>query len=177
MSLLAVLLFAASTTTVAPPAPQATPATPEIEQVSPDQMKKESDEADAEMQKNLKRLLQMMEKARTARDVVLLNCLNEKLTKVKALIRVGEQASVNLQEFLAKDQLEAAGHERRKIGLAREKVKSLLQEAETCLEEAGAVGGKTVVTVEKPAYEGDPTHIDEPQPGEPETPPSASPYQ
>src|SRR5439155_7531636 len=176
--LLAVLVFAASSTGVVPPAARPTPAdVPAIQQISPERMRADAEAANGEMAGSLKRILSLVEKARAKRDIVLLNCLNEKLTQMKALIRVAGQANVNLQEFLAKDQVEGATHERRKIGLAREKVKSLLGEAETCLEESGAYGGKTVVTVEAPEYPGDPTHLDAPEPGEPQTPPSASPYQ
>ena len=117
------------------------------------------------------------EKARSNRDIVLLTCLNEKLTQIKALMRVGEQSNVNLQEFLAKDQIEGAMHERRKIGIARENVKRLTLDAETCLGESGANGGKTVVTVERPDFNGDPTGFDKPEDKTIfDTPPSASPY-
>jgi hypothetical protein len=177
--LLAALIFAATVTAPLPPSAAPTPGAelPAVQQISPTQMRSEADAATSEMQVSLKRVLTMVEKARTARDIQLLNCLNEQLVQMKTLIRVAQQANVNLQEFLAKDQIEAAGHERRKIGLAREKVKSIAGQAEQCLEESGAEGGKTVVTVEKPTYPGDPTHLDTPEPGGLETPPSASPYE
>lgn len=165
----------------ADPAPSTGPAgldVPSVQPASPAVMKKQSEEMAEGMRTSLKHVLAMIEKARANRDVVLLNCLNEKLGQMKALVRVGEQSNVNLQEFLAKDQVEGAIHERRKIGLASEKVKNLSTEAEGCLGESGAVGGgRTVVTVDSPEFPGDPTHLDQ-VPGEdvPETPPSASPY-
>jgi hypothetical protein len=72
--------------------------------------------------------------------------------------------------------MEGAVHERRKIALAEEKVKTLLSESESCLGENGAAGGRTTVQVSKPDYPGDPTHIDKTTPTDLETPPSASPY-
>lgn len=176
----ALLLSAAAaatpgTKTAAAPPPSAS--APEVREPSPAQMRKEAEESGAEMKGALKKILGMIEKARAARDIVLLNCLNEKLTQTKALVRVSDQAGVNLQEFLAKDQIEGAVHERRKIALAEEKVKGLLSDAESCLGENGSSGGKTTVSVDKPAYPGDPTHNDggDGQDGL-ETPPSASPY-
>jgi len=160
------------------PAHAAAPAAaPEVREPSPAQMRKEADESSAEMKGAIKKVLGLIEKARAQRDIVLLNCLNEKLSQMKALVRVADQANLNLQEFLAKDQVEGAVHERRKIALAEEKVKGLLGEAETCLGENGGGGGKTTVSVSKPDYPGDPTHIDTPSGGDGlETPPSASPY-
>ncbi len=173
--LLAVLLVLSAPGDVTP---KAAPAA-EVNVLAPDpaKMRKESEEQTVAMRAGLKKLLGMVEKARAARDIVLLNCLNEKLTQMKALLRVGEQSNVNLQEFLAKEQVEGATHEKRKIGLAHDKVKALVIEAESCLGETGAAGGRTVVTVEKPDLPGDPTKLDQvPEGGELETPPSASPY-
>ena len=154
------------------------PPVPSIQEINPTRMRQESEEATVEMRGSLKRLLGMIEKARAARDVVLLNCLNEKLTQMKALVRVGEQSNTSLQEFIAKDQIEGATHERRKVGLASEKVKAIGLESESCLGESGSAGGgKTVVTVDAPELPGDPTHLDDPLDVEDmETPPSASPY-
>lgn len=171
--LLAVLLVLAQP---APATPKATPAVT-VEVPIPSKMRREADEQTAAMRAGLKKLLAMVEKARAARDIVLLNCLNEKLTQMKALLRVGEQSNVNLQEFLAKDQIEGATHEKRKIGLASDKVKALVIEAESCLGETGAAGGRTIVHVEKPDLPGDPTRLDDPEGDDDlETPPSASPY-
>lgn len=154
------------------------PSVPSIQEINPTRMRQESEEATVEMRGSLKRLLAMIEKARAARDVVLLNCLNEKLNQMKALVRVGEQSNTSLQEFVAKDQIEGAIHERRKVGLASEKVKAIGLESESCLGESGAAGGgKTVVIVDAPDLPGDPTHLDDPnEEDDMETPPSASPY-
>jgi hypothetical protein len=169
--LLALALLAAAPLSV-PPAN-----TPDVKDVSPVQMRKEAEESVSEMHGGMKKILGAIEKARAARDIVKLNCLNEKFTQMKALVRVAEQADVNLQEFLAKDQVEGATHERRKIALADEKVKGISGEADSCLGENGATGGKTTVHVDKPDFGGDPTHLDTGDGKDPlETPPSASPY-
>ena len=43
-----------------------------------------------------------LEEARTAKDVVKLNCVNDKATHVKGLLRVSEQAFVNLTTAISK---------------------------------------------------------------------------
>ncbi len=156
----------------------ADPSVPTLQEINPTRMRQESEASTVEMRGSLKRLIGMIEKARAARDVVLLNCLNEKLTQMKALVRVGEQSNTSLQEFIAKDQIEGATHERRKVGLAAEKVKAIGSESEACVGESGAAGGgKTIVTVDAPELPGDPTHLDDPlDVDDMETPPSASPY-
>ena len=177
-ALVSLLLAAAPATpgTKTASAPPPSTGVPSVREPSPAQMRKEAEESAQEMKGAVKKILGLIEKARAARDIVLLNCLNEKLTQMKALVRVSDQANLNLQEFLAKDQVEGAVHERRKIALADEKVKGLLGEAESCLGENGSGGGKTTISVTKPEYPGDPTHLDQPDGSDLETPPGASPY-
>ena len=86
-----------------------------------------------EMRQMLKDVLDILEDARAEKDVVKLNCTNEKLTQIKGLLRVSEQASISLQESSAKDQIEDARHEYRKVSIAREKVQQLRAEAEECI--------------------------------------------
>ncbi len=86
-----------------------------------------------EMRQMLKDVLEILEDARSEKDVVKLNCTNEKLTQVKGLLRVSEQASISLQESSAKDQIDDARHEYRKVSIAREKVQQLRAEAEECI--------------------------------------------
>ncbi len=101
--------------------------------LSPRQMASRAEAYLEEMRKMLKDVLEILEDARSEKDVVKLNCTNEKLTQVKGLLRVSEQASISLQEAVAKDQVDDARHEYRKISIAREKVQQLRAEAEECI--------------------------------------------
>src|SRR5512146_326124 len=49
----------------------------------------------------LTQVLGRAEQARNEKDVVKLNCVNEKLTQIRALIKVAEQADSALRETLA----------------------------------------------------------------------------
>jgi hypothetical protein len=104
----------------------------------------------ARMKAALKLVLGRAEQARNEKDVVKLNCVNEKLTQVKALIKVGEQADIALHESVARRDVagEAAFS---KIAIARTKVDRLRSESEQCIGQlAYMVDEKTTVEVEQP---------------------------
>ena len=104
-----------------------------------------------EMQKVLREVLRKLEEARQERDLVKLNCVNEKLTQIKALLRIAEQANVALQESVARGSEDGADHEFAKVTIAGQRTRELRAEAEQCIGElAYVVDEKTVVTVETP---------------------------
>lgn len=105
----------------------------------------------ARMKAALKQVLGRAEQARNEKDVVKLNCVNEKLTQIKALIKVAEQADIALHESIAtKDNGGAA--EFSKIAIARTKIDGLRADSEQCVGQlAYMVDEKTTVEVEQPA--------------------------
>ncbi|HTS81462.1 MAG TPA: hypothetical protein VMH40_12745 [Myxococcaceae bacterium] len=112
------------------------PATPTLERASevPDAEKlTRSTAAVARMRTVLTEVLGRLEEARATKDVVKLNCVNEKLTQVKGLLRISEQSDVALQEAVSKKDSTAAEHEYSKVAIARNKVDQLRTEAEQCI--------------------------------------------
>ncbi len=104
----------------------------------------------ARMRTSLKQVLARVEEARNEKDVVKLNCLNEKLTQIKALLKVGEQADVALHEAVSKKD-PMAETEFVKVGIARSKVEGLRAESEQCIGQlAYIVDEKTTVEVQQP---------------------------
>jgi hypothetical protein len=103
------------------------------------------------MKTALKGVLTRVEEARNEKDVVKLNCVNEKLTQIKGLLKVAEQSDIALHEAIAnKDP--AAESEFSKIGIARTKVDGLRSDAEQCIGQlAYIVDEKTTVEVQQPA--------------------------
>jgi hypothetical protein len=96
-------------------------------------------------------VLERVEEARKERDLVKLNCVNEKLTQIKALLRIAEQSQIALQEAVARAIEDGAQHEYAKIEIARQRVTELRAESEQCIGQlAYVVDEKTVVTVEVP---------------------------
>ncbi|HET9551435.1 MAG TPA: hypothetical protein VFP50_00565 [Anaeromyxobacteraceae bacterium] len=99
----------------------------------------------------MQRVLARVEEARNEKDVVKLNCVNEKLTQVKGLLKVAEQSDVALHEAIAnKDP--SADAEFAKVGIARTKIEGLQNDADQCIGQlAYVVDEKTTVEVQQPA--------------------------
>jgi hypothetical protein len=96
-------------------------------------MLRQSTAALVEMRRALSETLAKLEEARNSKDVVKLNCVNAKLTQVKGLLRISEQADIALQEAVLKREELAAEHEHTKVTIASEKVRVLRAEAEECI--------------------------------------------
>ncbi len=92
-----------------------------------------SSEALKRMGQVLKDVLGKLEEARNTKDVVKLNCVNEKLTQVKGLLRISEQSDVALQEAVAKRESSASNHEFTKVTIAKGKIEQLRAESEECI--------------------------------------------
>ena len=130
--LAAVLLLGAGPGRAAQPAKPAT--TLERAADIPDAEKlSRSRDAVGRMRSVLTEVLGRLEEARATKDVVKLNCVNEKLTQVKGLLRISEQSDVALQEAVAKKDSTASEHEYSKVSIARSKVEQLRGEAEQCI--------------------------------------------
>ncbi|MHB8416877.1 MAG: hypothetical protein ACYDCL_02305 [Myxococcales bacterium] len=157
-ALAAVLVGAGAANAQTPdaPPPPAQPAALKVEarqseQLSDKEKLSRAEDAVAQMQKTLREVLERVEEARKERDLVKLNCINEKLTQVKALLRIAEQSYVALQEAVARAAEDNAQHEFAKIDIARQRITELRAEAEQCIGQlAYVVDEKTVVTVEVP---------------------------
>lgn len=100
------------------------------------------------MREVLKTVFKYLEDAREKRDVIKLNCVNEKLTAIKGLLKVSEQADVSMQEALARRDEEAGRYEYDKVSIARGRVDSLLSESEACVGELSVYAGDTIVEVQ-----------------------------
>ena len=96
-----------------------------------------------------------------------LNCVNEKLTQVKGLLRISEQSDVALQEAVARKDATAAEHEYTKVSIARGKADQLRNDAEQCIGQlAFRTDENLTVEVQVPSGlpTGDPTNPPEPAP-------------
>jgi len=159
-----------------PPLGSSDQASAKVEMV-PDQEKiQRSAEYLEAMRAALKLVLGKLEEARASKDVVKLNCVNEKLTNIKGLLRISEQADVSMQEAIAKKESQTAEHEYTKVTIARAKVEQLAAEAEQCVGLLAFETGPTEVIVEVPEDlpQTDPT-INPPPPPPVNRPPPASP--
>lgn len=102
----------------------------------------------AEQRKILARVTNLLKEARAAKDIVQLNCVNEKLTQIKGLLKISENASVKMYEAIANAQDDVINHEFTKITVAHQRGVSLGAEAEQCVGEIAVYTGQTEVSVE-----------------------------
>ena len=101
----------------------------------------------SDMKGRLRRGFELLEQARADKDIVKLNCVNEKLASIKGLLKISESAWVALQEAVARRDKETGDHEFTKIDIAHQKVESLAIEAEGCAGESLHYAGDTRVEV------------------------------
>ncbi len=143
------------------------------------EMLSKSQEYLKKMKNIYKEILSLLEEARKEKDVVKINCINENLTAIKALLKIAEQADVSLQEAVIKKDELVAQHEFEKVEIAYQKAKSLNQEANACAGKISMTPGETKVEVEEPKdiTERDPTEQPKVDILVVERPPRASPYQ
>ena len=129
---------------------KAAPVKPVAAGLTEQQKLAQADEHLNRMRQVLKQVSGRLEEARNEKDIVRLNCVNEKLTQIRGLLKVSEQADIALQEAVARRD-EAADTEFQKIGIARAKVDQLRAEVEECIGQlAFVVDEKTIVEVEQP---------------------------
>jgi hypothetical protein len=151
--------------------PQA-PARPEspaerLADVSDAEKVKRSSESLTHMRRALREVLVKLEEARQSKDVVKLNCVNEKLVQIKGLLRISEQADVTLQAAIARSEASSARHEFTKVSIAHQRVQQLRTEAEECIGQLAFQTDQNLsVEVDAPSDlpGGDPTHPDQPPP-------------
>ncbi len=118
-----------------------------VEQVPDNEKSGKTQEHVTRMKEILTKVLTHLEEARDEKDIVKLNCVNEKLTNVKGLLKISEDGDVKMQEALARRNSEDAQHEYEKIAIARSKCEQLMAESESCVGELAVYAGDTQVEV------------------------------
>lgn len=102
-------------------------------------------EANEEMRDAIKNVSKLLETARKESNVERLQCLNTRITSVRALLQVSEAAEVEMRDALNGGDTERADHEFRKVAVARTKSQQLLAEANRCADDTGLRSGETSV--------------------------------
>ncbi len=104
-----------------------------------------------ELESATNRILRLIEEAQKKKDVVLLNCLNDKLGALRGLLKVAGDSKLNLAEAAARENLDLQEHNFRKLFIAQQQATTVTAEADACVGQVGIVtAGQTrvVVTVE-----------------------------
>lgn len=129
------------------PAPVATDEAPRVP-MSPQEMVSKGSDLIGRMKAVLQRVVQLQEAARRKKDIIKLNCVNDKLLQVKQLLNIAEGASTNLQEAIARQDEDGRYHEFGRIDIAHQQASMIIGEAEQCVGEELSFLGPTQVIVE-----------------------------
>jgi hypothetical protein len=125
-------------------------------ELSPREMTTAVKDLQVEMETVLKRVLALRETARKEKDVLKLNCVNEKLLQVKQLLNIADEAETELATAIAANDDDERYHQFSRVTISQEKVSGLRDEAEGCIGEDLTYVGETKVDVEGPYMPDDP---------------------
>jgi hypothetical protein len=94
------------------------------------------------------RILRLIEEAQKKKDVVLLNCLNDKLGALRGLLKVAGDSRLNLAEAAARENLDLQEHNFKKLFISKQQAQTVTSEADACVGQVGIVtAGQTRVVV------------------------------
>lgn len=110
----------------------------------------------------LKRIVQLQGIARKQKDVIKLNCVNDKLLQVKQLVNIGEANKTNLDEAIARSDDSGRYDFYSNITIANDQVQTIGAEAEQCIGQDLSFLGPTETTVEGGDEPDDPTTSSDP---------------
>ena len=98
------------------------------------------------MKESLDNTASLLEKVRKdEKDLLKLNCINEKMAAIKGFLKVSEQSYGNLKDATVSDDEEAENHHYTLISIAGQKVGNLEEEAQVCAGEVLRYSGDPVV--------------------------------
>lgn len=89
--------------------------------------------------------LERSKQASDDKDFVKINCINDKLSALKGLLKISEQATVSMLEANARSDQELLDHEFTKVSIAAARAENFRVEVEGCVGEVSQYTGSTVV--------------------------------
>lgn len=115
----------------------------------------------SDMQIMLRRILQLQAQARRDKDVIKLNCVNDRLVVAKQLLNLADIATIALTEASAAEDLAEQEHQLGQLQISHEKVAGQRDDAETCLGEEIVFVGPNAVSVTGLKSDNNPTDDDD----------------
>lgn len=135
-------------------------------EVSPERQFEQAKAYLRKMQETVRRGEKKKQEAKKQKDLIKLNCLNEKISQAQAHMQDAEQSMSALSEALVRNDSAQRGHEFARIRIFYQKVLVLGAEADSCAgEDSGYVGPSQIeVDVDPTIPQGDPTDPGLPSP-------------
>lgn len=116
--------------------------------LTPQEMVKQAKEYFKNMNDVLKRVTLLQEQSKRQKDIIRLNCVNDKLVQAKVNLTIAEQSMAALQENISRADEGGRAHEFTRLTIVNQKVLVLGAEAENCIGEDLSFVGATRVDVE-----------------------------
>jgi hypothetical protein len=126
-------------------------------EMTPQKMVSSASELLEKLGQNKKTVEVLRAEAIKQRDVIKVNCIDDKLEQFKQLLRIAKTAQVNLDEMIAIKDEEGRYHEHGKIMVTDEQGRNLVDEAKACIGEELIYGGPLDVDVDGPELPDDPS--------------------
>ncbi len=112
-------------------------------------MMAEAQEAQLSMNQGMRRTVDILREARQGSDIVRMSCVNEKLTVIKGIIRISEDAFRGLTQAASRNDEDQASYEHNKIMISRDRVNSLTVQAVNCVGSSATATGETETNVDE----------------------------
>lgn len=127
--------------------------------LTPQQMLKKSEEFIARMDRGARAVREQLKIARQERDVIKVLCLNDKLNQIDVALATATERRASLASMVQSNQPDRVKHEYTIISVLRERVETLLTEANQCVgEELGYLSDTQVnVSIDPDIPDGDPS--------------------
>lgn len=120
----------------------------EVANLSPQEKSERAVEKIAAMKTVLTDISELAERVRAEeRDILKLNCINEKGTAIKGFVKVSEQSFENLKAAVAQSDTQSQNHHYTLVAISGQKVSALGEEARVCAGEVMQYSDETVVDV------------------------------
>jgi len=116
-------------------------------EVDPSQYLDNAAESIQQMEDAEQATLLLLKEARESKDAVRLSCVNAKLTAMKGMIRISQEAKSQLRDALAADAKDNARYQYAKIRVSARKVQQLLNSAQACAGSEQSYTGEADVTL------------------------------
>jgi len=124
---------------------------------------------------DLEQVVRLQDVAKKAKDVIKLNCVNDRLVQIKAQRNIADETHAQLMTALQKNSDDRVGLYSSLNGIA-ENVHSLREQAKACIGEPDLLKQESGVTVDKPEIPDDPVVLSPPDDYGIEPPGYASPW-
>lgn len=156
----AVTLSAQPTDPPAEPTPDVVMPAEQQAQISPEDMETRAKELTEQTAADRARIDQLKAEARKQKDIIKLNCINDKLVQVKQLMNILDDAVSRLQIAIATQDDAERYHRYTIVTVSAEKVRGLRDEAEACIGDELSYLGPLDIDVDSPDVVDDPTSED-----------------